>query len=261
MEQLDQFYTPFDTAKKCIALIPNIAQYDLIIEPSAGTGSFSTQISDCLAYDIDPKHESIIEKNFLMLKIEQKFNHLLIVGNPPFGVRSALAKQFIKYAQQLKAETIAFILPETFSKLSNQSLTLFPKEWHLILNQPLTAKESTFIYNDKSYYVPCGFYIWTKQNIGIDLREVKVESSNDFIFCTRGDLSADFSINGNTGKVKLLSEITNSKAEHYIKAKNKSKEQLMEIFSNITYSFFSSVSGKNAWIGQQEILKAYNEFS
>ena len=81
MEQLDQFYTPFVTAKKCIALIPNIAQYDLIIEPSAGTGSFSTQISDCLAYDIDPKHESIIEKNFLTLKIEQKFNHLLIVGS------------------------------------------------------------------------------------------------------------------------------------------------------------------------------------
>ena len=42
-----------------------------------------------------------------------------------------------------------------------------------------TTKESTFIYNDKSYYVPCGFYVWTKQNTGIDLREVKVESSNE----------------------------------------------------------------------------------
>lgn len=73
----------------------------------------------------------------------------------------------------------------------------------------------------------------------------------------RGDENADFTINGNSGKVKELYEITNSKAEHYIKAKKKSAEELKKIFKSLNYTFLSSVNGNNAWIGQQEILKAY----
>lgn len=46
-------------AIECIQLIPEIDSYDLIIEPSAGSGSFSSQL-ECIAYDIEPANENVI---------------------------------------------------------------------------------------------------------------------------------------------------------------------------------------------------------
>lgn len=48
------------------------------------------------------------------------------VTNPPFGVRSTLAKTFIKHSINLGAETIAFILPKTFNKRLNHFLIHTP---------------------------------------------------------------------------------------------------------------------------------------
>lgn len=56
---IDKFYTKEKTAKECISLIPELDTYDLIIEPSAGNGSFSSLL-DCIAYDIEPEAESIV---------------------------------------------------------------------------------------------------------------------------------------------------------------------------------------------------------
>ena len=39
---IDKFYTQIEVAKECINLIPELDTYDLIIEPSAGSGSFSS---------------------------------------------------------------------------------------------------------------------------------------------------------------------------------------------------------------------------
>ena len=252
---IDKFYTSFDTAKQCINLIPNIEDYDLIIEPSAGSGSFSKQLK-CIAYDIEPEEQNIIKEDWFNVQPFKGYNHILVVGNPPFGSRSTLAKNFIKHARQIGAETIAFILPDTFSKLSNQSKTLFPENWRLIVEQKLN--NSTFTKEDGSnYFVPCSFYVWTKQIGELNLRKVKETPVDDFEFLPRESPEADFTINGNSGKVKDLFEITNSKAEHYIKAKKKSVQELKDIFANLDYKKLSSVNGGNFWIGQQEILAAY----
>lgn len=255
---VDKFYTPVEVAKECINLVPELNTYDIIIEPSAGNGSFSSQL-DCIAYDIEPECKDIIKQDWLTTKPIKK-EHILVIGNPPFGLRSSLAKAFIRHSQTIGAETIAFILPNTFSKLSNQSLTLFPKNWKLIVEHKLS--NSNFIVQDsaKSYFVPCTFYVWTKRASNINLRQIKVEPSEDFEFLPRGSENAEFTINGNSGKVKELYEVTNSKAEHYIKAKKKSANELKEIFKKLNYTFLSSINGGNAWIGQQEILKAYNQF-
>lgn len=169
-----------------------------------------------------------------------------------------MAKQFIKHSQKLGAETIAFILPDTFSKVSNQSFSLFPKEWRLIVEHKLT--NCFFSFSGEPYKVPCSFFIWTRQKGELSLRKLPLKENNDFSFTSRGDPKADFSINGNSGKIKEIEEIINPKAENYIKAKNKTKEELMEIFSKLNFSFYSSVNGGNAWIGKQEILQAYNEY-
>jgi hypothetical protein len=256
--ELDKFYTSQEVAKECISLIPNIEQYDLIIEPSAGDGAFSHQLS-CIAYDIAPEADDIIQQDWLEVE-PIKDKKILVVGNPPFGNRSSLAKAFIKQAQKIGAETIAFILPDVFSKLSNQSLSLFSKEWKLICEYKLEGQKSYFTTQDGDYKVPCSFYIWTKQDVSFNLRKIKLPQTKDFVFLPRSSAEADFTINGNSGKVKQLIEITNPKAEHYIKAGARSKEELIDIFSSINYNFKSSVNGGNAWIGQQEILEAYYSY-
>lgn len=120
---LDKFYTPQETVTKCINLFWNTF-FDVteIIEPSAGNGSFSLQIPNCIAYDIEPEHESIIKQDFLKLNLSYKKGRA-IIGNPPFGDRNNLARSFYKKACEI-SDMIGFILP--ISQLDNEdSLYLF----------------------------------------------------------------------------------------------------------------------------------------
>ena len=253
---LDKFYTKTNIAQECINLIPALETYDSVVEPSAGAGSFSNLIK-CVAYDIAPEGESIIKQDFLQLA--RPFGEkTLIVGNPPFGKRGLLARAFIKHSIELGAETIAFILPDTFSKLTNQKV--FPSNWRLIIKHKL--KGVNFTIENKDYYVPCSFFVWTKREGDINLREQAVPKTDLFDFLSRGDQKADFVINGNNGKVRNLQEVTNPKSEHYIYVKNRNqKEKIRLFFEEAKYDFKSSVNGNNAWIGQQDILKYfYNNF-
>ena len=121
--ELYKFYTPKETAKKCIDIFCNtFFGVTEIIEPSAGSGAFSLQIPNCIAYDIEPEHESIIKQDFLELDLPYKQGRAFI-GNPPFGDRNNLSRSFYKHACKM-ADMIGFILP--ISQLNNtDSLYLF----------------------------------------------------------------------------------------------------------------------------------------
>ncbi len=121
--ELDKFYTPKETAKKCIDIFwQTFFGVTEIIEPSAGSGSFSLQIPNCIAYDLEPEHESIIKQDFLKLDLPYKQGRAFI-GNPPFGDRNNLSRSFYKHACKM-ADMIGFILP--ISQLNNtDSLYLF----------------------------------------------------------------------------------------------------------------------------------------
>ena len=109
---LDKYYTDTNLAKYCIEKTKEIIGEDDIteyLEPSAGNGSFSLQIKDCLAYDIEPEHESIIKQNFLELDLPYKKGRL-IIGNPPFGERNNLSRSFYNKSVEL-GDYISFILP------------------------------------------------------------------------------------------------------------------------------------------------------
>lgn len=97
---------------------------------------------------------------------------VLFIGNPPFGTRGSLAKRFIAHCIELNATTIAFILPDTFSKMSNQRV--FDDSWRLISSIKLPRE--SFTLRGEPYHVPCSFFIWTsdeKLNPGLDMRETK----------------------------------------------------------------------------------------
>ncbi len=109
---LDKYYTSPELALHCIENTYAILGRDNIteiIEPSAGNGSFSNQIINCIAYDIEPENHNIIKQDFLELNLSYKKGRLFI-GNPPFGDRMNLASKFIKTCYNA-GDYIAFILP------------------------------------------------------------------------------------------------------------------------------------------------------
>lgn len=116
---LDKYYTPKELAKYCIDKTYEVIGIDNItevIEPSAGSGSFSLQIPNCIAYDIEPEHKSIIEQDFLKLDLAYKKGRC-IIGNPPFGYRSLLVQKFYRHSCDM-GDYVAFIVP--ISQLNNE---------------------------------------------------------------------------------------------------------------------------------------------
>lgn len=109
---LDKYYTSKELAKYCIdKTLEVIGENNIseIIEPSAGNGAFSLQIPNCIAYDLEPEHESIIKQDFLKLELQHKKDRLFI-GNPPFGSRNTLSVKFYKKSITM-GDFVAFILP------------------------------------------------------------------------------------------------------------------------------------------------------
>lgn len=100
----------------------NIKKNDLVIEPSAGNGSFiesiKTLVNNYKFYDLEPEHSEIHKQDFLEFdytKFNQQFANIHIIGNPPFGRQSSLAIKFIKKCC-LFSKSISFILPKSFKK-------------------------------------------------------------------------------------------------------------------------------------------------
>lgn len=154
--ELDKFYTPKQVAKDCIDTFWRTC-FDVteIIEPSAGNGAFSLQIPNCIAYDLEPEHESIIRQDFLKLDLPYKQGRL-IIGNPPFGDRNNLARSFYKKATEL-CDAIAFILP--ISQLNNSD-SLY--EFDLIKSIDLGVLEYS------GMKVHCCFNIYTRPKKGLN---------------------------------------------------------------------------------------------
>ena len=103
---IDKYYTKKNIANECIELVKKniiISKNDLIIEPSAGNGSFIDGIKTLSVnfkfYDLEPEHNEILKQNFLELNhenLKQENTNIHIIGNPPFGRQASLAIKFIK---------------------------------------------------------------------------------------------------------------------------------------------------------------------
>ena len=152
----DKFYTKPTVAKQLIDNL-DLQKYDLIIEPSAGNGSFSKNLPNCLALDLFPEDKSILQQDFFSF-VPPKTNNCLVIGNPPFGQQSKLAIAFFRHAASF-ANTIAFILPKSFKKHSIQNR--LPLNFHL--EQEYELPKNSFTLMGQDYDVPCVFQIWDKK--------------------------------------------------------------------------------------------------
>ena len=97
---IDKFYTNKNIVNYCIIKCKEKIKFnenDLIIEPSAGNGSFIEPIKklskNFLFFDIEPKNKEITKQDYLLYDYKQninKYNNIHIIGNPPFGRQSSL---------------------------------------------------------------------------------------------------------------------------------------------------------------------------
>lgn len=117
----EQYYTIDSVAKHFTDILIGIVGKDhTFLEPTAGGGSFlralqEAEVKEILAYDIEPRHPDVVQADFLSLNLDKQ--HLIAVGNPPFGRACALAiKTFNKCAES--CDVIAFIIPPSFRKPS-----------------------------------------------------------------------------------------------------------------------------------------------
>jgi len=177
---LDQFYTLPDIARKCIELVETHFpwnHWDLVIEPSAGNGSFFHQIpvESKIGIDIEPQSPDIQKGDYLEYS-PPTHAEILVIGNPPFGKVSSKAIQFFNHSATY-ANCIAFIVPRTFRKQSVQSrLNL---SFHLIHDEDIREKPCAF---HPPMNAKCCFQIWVRKSEQREVVPLPIEHADwDFL--------------------------------------------------------------------------------
>ncbi len=181
-KEKDQFFTPEATAKFCFNKFCEVIEvYNenkdefSYIEPSAGDGSFLKVLPKdrTIAFDIEPRHKDIIEKDYLEWKpTEQK--KFVVFGNPPFGLRGHMALKFINHSADF-AEYVCFILPQLFESDGKGVPRKRVKGYNLLHSEKI---ESNFYEPNKNVLkINTIFQIWSKNHKNEDL-EIK-DYAND----------------------------------------------------------------------------------
>jgi hypothetical protein len=245
----DKFYTKPEVARRCISLL-DLSRYKTIIEPSAGSGSFSHQIKNCLAYDIEPSNgENIIRQDFFLLD-ENFESPILVIGNPPFGRQASLAIKFIRKAAF--ADTIAFILPKSFKKSSLKKKV--PLNFHLEIE--IDLEPNSFLLEGKDYDVPCVFQVWNKK-----LEERKIpEKLEPFGFTFTNKKNANISVRrvGVYAGMPDLNIADKSEQSHYF-LKIENPFELLEYLKNIKWAHNNTVGPRS--ISKDELTEVINELT
>ena len=269
-EGLDKFYTLPECSKKCIDKVfelYDIAGWDLIIEPSAGNGSFLNQIpsNNKIGIDILPEHQDIIKQDFFDYIPPSNNKNILVIGNPPFGRISSLAIKFFNHSAKW-ANVIAFIIPRTFRKISIQNR--LNNKFHLVYDEELPNNPCCFI---PIMSVKCCFQIWEKKDIEREFIDLP-KTHNDWEFLKLGKrddngqptppLNADFAMRaygGNIGEIKTegLHELR-PKSWHWFKT-NIDKNTLINRLSQLDYSNSLNTARQNS-MGQAELVNIYSEY-
>jgi len=268
-EGLDKFYTIKSYSKKCINIVfekYDISSFDLIVEPSAGDGSFFNQLNftNKIGIDINPENNDILKMDFFDFKPSINKN-ILVIGNPPFGKVSSMAIKFFNYSAKW-SNVIAFIIPRTFRRPSVQNK--LDKMFHLIYDEDVPTNPCCFI---PKIMVKCCFQIWEKketERLFINLPT----KHNDWNFLGFGEndingqptppINADFAIRAYGGKIGEIKKNNlhelRPKSWHWIKS-NIDKDKLYNIFNNLDYSISLNTARQNS-IGKGELIKLYNDF-
>ena len=260
---IDKYYTKDIVVELCLNLVKKYIEIntdDLIVEPSAGNGSFITGIKSLISnfrfYDLEPANNEIIKQDYLLYDygiVKNTYNKIHIIGNPPFGRQSSFAIKFIKKSCEF-CDSVSFILPKSFKKDSLKKT--FPLNFHLIFEIDLPDK--SFLVDGIEHNVPCIFQIWEKKNVNRIVNE-KLEPNN-FIFVEKTE-NPDISfrrVGVNAGTIDKKINEKSVQSHYFIKFTNeKSTTDNIQNLSIITYDFNNTVGPRS--ISKQELIKEFNK--
>lgn len=260
---MDKFYTKEFIAQTCVnrvEVFANIDSNDLIIEPSAGNGSFLQSIkllsSNTLFIDIDPENPEIKKQDYLTLETEPlllRHKNIHVVGNPPFGRQSSLAIKFIKKSCEF-CQSVSFILPKSFRKDSMKSY--FPLNFHL--EDEMDLPDHAFSIDGDTHHVPCIFQIWVRKEH--QREKIDKQIPKGFKFVKKGE-SPDIAIRRvgvYAGRVDTKIEDKNIQTHYFIKFLNSlSLEENIEDLKQIEFMHDNTVGPKS--ISKPEVIREFNK--
>jgi len=252
---IDKFYTKDTVVTMCIeAIRQNLVIGDeLVIEPSAGNGSFIRGIQSLsnhsIFYDLEPEHEDIVKQDYLQYK-HQDTRKTHVVGNPPFGRQSSLAIKFIKHSCQF-CSSISFILPKSFKKDSLKKA--FDLRFHLVYEMDLPDK--SFLVDGKEHNVETVFQIWEKKDVKRDVVAMIEPLRFEFVKKTENPDISFRRVGVNAGTIDT--NIDKSIQSHYfIKFTNGKSIQHNIDSLKIQFNHNNTVGPRS--ISKQELIKQFN---
>lgn len=252
----DKFYTKKEIVKICYDIISEkniIQKEDLVIEPSAGNGAFIEFIklltNNYRFYDISPENCEVISGDFLTVELPKEKFH--VIGNPPFGRQSSLAKKFIKKCRD--AETISFILPKSFKKESMQKS--FPLNFHLIHEEDLP--KNSFTVEEKDHDVPCVFQIWKKENFNRNVEVVGEPKNFKFVKKTEDHDISFRRVGVYAGNIDTKTDDKSVSTHYFIKFLDAKLSDRLQEFKNIKFDTDNTVGPKS--ISKPELIKEFNK--
>ena len=261
---IDKYYTKDSVAELCLNLIKKYIQIntdDLIIEPSAGNGSFITGIKSITSnfkfYDLEPQHDEIIKQDYLLYEygiVKETFTKIHVIGNPPFGRQSSLAIKFIKKSCKF-CDSISFILPKSFKKDSLKKT--FPLNFHLIFEIYLPDK--SFLVDGVEHNVETVFQIWERKNVSRTI--IKNEEPLNFVFVEKKE-NPDISfrrVGINAGMIDVSIDNKSFQSHYFIKfTNNKSIHNNIDLLKAIQFNHNNTVGPRS--ISKQELIKEFNKY-
>ena len=247
----DQYYTVEEVAAYLYGLVPRHVDLTghLLIEPSAGTGSFFRLMPPgSRAWDVDPKYPGIATADFLTVTVGGN-QPIACIGNPPFGKNASMAVRFFNHAAR-EASVIAFIVPRSFRKAAIENR--LDRSFHLLHEEPVPA--NAFLFRGKPYSVPAVFQIRVRR-AEPRLQRRRDRTHPDFTFLKTAE-GADFAIRrvgAKAGKVHhTMTASPNS--NYFIKGNKLGVEAIMRQLD------FASVVGNvagNPSLAKSEIVAFY----
>ena len=265
--ELDKFYTKPQVAIRLIDTLNGLypfEEYDILLEPGAGSGSFLLNLpkDKRLGIDLDPAHQEIIKSDYLEWSPD-KSKRYMVVGNPPFGRVSSLAIKFFEKSAEF-ADVIAFIIPRTFRRVSVQNrLNL---NFHLTYDEELPLKPCCF---EPKMSAKCCFQIWERREVKRKIVSLsKLHSDWDFLPFGPKDnngqptppLNADFALKAygsNCGQI-VTENLYNlrPKSWHWIKTGN--PKLLIKNLKTLDYSISKDTARQDS-MGRAELVRLYKE--
>lgn len=261
----DKFYTKKEAVEILLDQV-DLSHYDIIIEPSAGSGNISLPLSQrinpqtthLISLDIEPENYTIWKMDYLIetLKIEE-FKRVLVIGNPPFGRQSSLAiKFFNRSASYRQVSTILFIVPQSFRKPSIQNRLA----GDFILEKEISLPPNSFTLNNQDYSLPCLIQKWIRSEVP-RLPHPKYYPNNLYSFTPPGpQIIALRRVGYYAGRAYLIEGPYPSISSHYfIDSSSIPKDFIINRLNEITWDFDNVVGPRS--ISKNEFIFVLNEIT